>query len=322
MQGRARRVQATAPLHDRRRPAEDGDGQDPALRPPPEVVTVDQRLDIGTGELEVRVDRGHAGAERRPPLVFLHEGLGSVDLWRTFPDDVRHDVGSPTTVVYSRHGYGSSAVVAEPRAVTYMHTEADSRPAGTARTTGTRAAGADRPQRRRLDRPAVRRCRHTWSPDSSCWRPTCSSRTARSLGSRRPASPTRRATLPNACVRYHRDADSTFRGWNDVWLSPAFRSWNIEDRLPSDRLPDPAGPGRRRPVRHARSARRHRTRRRRTVPASRDPRRRPLPPPRSSRRPNPLDAVDRRSISRSPRPLTQTASGRRVALGCDTLHLR
>ena len=32
--------------------------------------------------------------------------------------------------------------------------------------------------------------------------------------------------------RYHADPTATFRGWNDVWLSDDFRSWNIEDRLP------------------------------------------------------------------------------------------
>jgi pimeloyl-ACP methyl ester carboxylesterase len=32
-------------------------------------------------------------------------------------------------------------------------------------------------------------------------------------------------------ARYHRDAEATFRGWNDVWLSPAFRDWSIEAYL-------------------------------------------------------------------------------------------
>jgi pimeloyl-ACP methyl ester carboxylesterase len=31
--------------------------------------------------------------------------------------------------------------------------------------------------------------------------------------------------------RYHRDAERTFRLWNDIWLAPEFRSWNIEDVL-------------------------------------------------------------------------------------------
>ena len=32
--------------------------------------------------------------------------------------------------------------------------------------------------------------------------------------------------------RYHLDVDSAFRGWNDIWLSSAFRDWNIESYLP------------------------------------------------------------------------------------------
>jgi pimeloyl-ACP methyl ester carboxylesterase len=31
--------------------------------------------------------------------------------------------------------------------------------------------------------------------------------------------------------RYHRDAEATFRLWNDIWLAPEFRDWNIEDVL-------------------------------------------------------------------------------------------
>jgi pimeloyl-ACP methyl ester carboxylesterase len=39
--------------------------------------------------------------------------------------------------------------------------------------------------------------------------------------------------LAERLARYHLDVESTFRGWNDVWLSAEFRSWNIEDRLPA-----------------------------------------------------------------------------------------
>jgi len=38
-------------------------------------------------------------------------------------------------------------------------------------------------------------------------------------------------------LRYHVDPDSAFHGWNDIWLDPAFRAWNIEDRLPLIRCP-------------------------------------------------------------------------------------
>ena len=67
--------------------------------------------------------------------------------------------------------------------------------------------------------------------------------------------------LRERMARHHVDVDATFRGWNDVWLSEAFRSWDITDRSGRDRRPDPPRPGHRRPVRQPRPARRHRARR-------------------------------------------------------------
>ena len=39
--------------------------------------------------------------------------------------------------------------------------------------------------------------------------------------------------LPQKLGRHHVDAHKTFFGWNDIWLDPAFRSWNIESVLPT-----------------------------------------------------------------------------------------
>jgi pimeloyl-ACP methyl ester carboxylesterase len=38
-------------------------------------------------------------------------------------------------------------------------------------------------------------------------------------------------------ARYHEDADSAFFGWNDIWLDPAFRAWNIEREVTRIRCP-------------------------------------------------------------------------------------
>jgi pimeloyl-ACP methyl ester carboxylesterase len=43
--------------------------------------------------------------------------------------------------------------------------------------------------------------------------------------------------LPQKLARHHRDASKTFYGWNDVWLAPAFRRWNIESFLPAITCP-------------------------------------------------------------------------------------
>ena len=60
----------------------------------------------------------------RPTLVFLHEGLGSVAMWRSFPARVARATRC-SAVLYSRRGYGRSEPMTEPRAVRYMHDEAE-----------------------------------------------------------------------------------------------------------------------------------------------------------------------------------------------------
>ena len=94
-----------------------------------------------------------------PPLVFLHEGLGCVEMWRGFPAAVHAALGRPPALVYSRAGYGHSGPAALPRPVTYMHHEADVVLPALLAATRDRAAAARRPQRRRVDRPAPRRRR-------------------------------------------------------------------------------------------------------------------------------------------------------------------
>ncbi len=191
-----------------------------------------QRLLIGPGELEVRVERAAGGAEDLPPLVFLHEGLGSIDLWRAFPDEVRLGAGSPMSVVYSRHGYGWSAVVEGPRPVDYMHHEADvvlaallvrigiERPVLVGHSDGASIALLYAGARHPVAGLALL-APHVFVEDVSV---------AGVDGARRAYEST---DLADRLARHHRNAESTLRGWNDVWLSPEFRSWNIEARLPT-----------------------------------------------------------------------------------------
>ena len=78
-------------------------------------------LDVCGHRLEVV--RIHGAREDAPELVFLHEGLGSVSLWKDFPARVAEATGCPVTV-YSRYGSGNSDLLKEPRTVRYMHDEA------------------------------------------------------------------------------------------------------------------------------------------------------------------------------------------------------
>jgi len=63
------------------------------------------------------------GAADRAPLLFLHEGLGSVRLWRGWPAAVAAATGR-RAVAYSRLGHGFSDLPSAPRTVGFMHEEA------------------------------------------------------------------------------------------------------------------------------------------------------------------------------------------------------
>ena len=81
-----------------------------------------QQSFVEAGGHRLEVER-FAGDPSRPTLVFLHEGLGSVSLWKDFPASVAAATGCPV-VVYSRYGYGQSDLLEAPFAVDYMHREA------------------------------------------------------------------------------------------------------------------------------------------------------------------------------------------------------
>ena len=171
-----------------------------------------------------------AGDPALPELVFLHEGLGSVSHWRDFPAKVAAATGCPV-MIYSRYGSGNSDVLAEPRTVRYMHHEAlDTLPAllsalsirnpilvghSDGASIAIVYAGAhDSLRGLALLAP------HVFVEELSI----------RSIAK---AKTTFESTnLPELLARHHRDAARTFWGWNDIWLHPEFRQWNIEEYLP------------------------------------------------------------------------------------------
>ena len=215
-----------------RRAAEDGDGEDPSLRPARAArrcpVTL---ISVGGTAIDVEHTPGTP-----PALVFLHEGLGSIALWRSFPAEVRRACGKPELLIYSRAGYGHSEPVNAPRHVTYMHDEADDvLPAVLASfgiTTPILVGHSDGASiallyagRGGQTCGLVLLAPHVFVEDRSI------------EGIEAARDSYREGDLAVRLARHHDDADSTFWGWNDLWLSPEFRSWNIEDRLPGVTCP-------------------------------------------------------------------------------------
>jgi pimeloyl-ACP methyl ester carboxylesterase len=163
-------------------------------------------------------------------LVFLHEGLGSVSHWRDFPERVATSTGCQVTV-YSRYGCGNSDLLTEARPFSYMHDEAlrslpdllaelkIENPILIGHSDGAsialiHAGACDRVRGLVLLAP------HVFVEDLS----------VASIAEARVKFET--TNLPEKLARHHRDAARTFWGWNNIWLHPDFRRWNIEEYLP------------------------------------------------------------------------------------------
>ena len=175
-----------------------------------------------------------------PTIVFLHEGLGSVALWRDFPDRLCDAVGR-SGLVYSRYGYGRSEPLTdwkdEPRGVDFMHDEAIhplpelldrleiDAPVLLGHSDGGSIALLHTALTKRPVTALVLMAPHVLVEDVS-------------IASIEAAKVTYETTdFRDKLARYHADIDSAFRGWNDIWLDPDFRSWNIESVLPAIRCP-------------------------------------------------------------------------------------
>jgi len=172
--------------------------------------------------------------DEAPTLVFLHEGLGSVSMWRDFPKRIAEMAGSGA-LVYSRWGYGASDPVTLPRPLSYMHDEAmtlteilaaqkirDAVLVGHSDGASIAIMAAAAPSVRAL----VLEAPHVFCEDVS----------VKSIAAA--ADAFTRGDLRARLLRHHGDnVDGAFWGWNRAWLDPGFRAWNIEEYLPRVRVP-------------------------------------------------------------------------------------
>ncbi|MBV8148544.1 MAG: alpha/beta hydrolase [Candidatus Eremiobacteraeota bacterium] len=170
-----------------------------------------------------------------PVLIFLHEGLGSASLWRHFPIVLAELTGC-AAIVYSRYGNGFSTPLTGARTPAYMHEEAlETLPrllhawrvedvilvgqSDGASIALLYAAG------RASVRALVLEAPHLFVEEMSI----------RSIDAIRHEY--ENTSLRARLSSFHADGDRTFYGWNDVWQSPEFSSWNIEPSTARVRVP-------------------------------------------------------------------------------------
>lgn len=178
------------------------------------------------------------GPADAPTLVFLHEGLGCVAMWRDVPDRLAAATGCGA-LIYSRAGYGGSDPIVLPRPVSYLSVEACEVLPRVLAATGVAdavlvghsdgatiallyaAALAEGPVR-----GAAILSPHVYVEDVTL------------AGIREAKLAFEAGDLRPRLARFHGgNVDGAFYGWCDTWLNPAFRDWNVEAVLPAVSIP-------------------------------------------------------------------------------------
>ncbi|EWC42812.1 alpha/beta fold hydrolase [Stutzerimonas stutzeri] len=172
-----------------------------------------------------------------PVLVLLHEGLGSLDLWKDFPAQLADACAAPV-LAYSRQGYGRSSPVTLPRPLDYLSQD-----------------GPDELERV-LDGLALEPVILIGHSDGASialayaarqdprivgvvvLAPHVDVEPASIEGVRRTVKAYARGDLRERLHAYHGDnLDGAFRGWSETWLEPDFASWNLYPALPRIQVP-------------------------------------------------------------------------------------
>jgi pimeloyl-ACP methyl ester carboxylesterase len=195
-------------------------------------------IDLDWAGRRVRIEHEWVGRDRRdaPLIVFLHEGLGSLAMWRDFPARLCAAVGA-RGLVYSRPGYGRSTPRAanEAWAPDFMHRQAyEVLPALLA------ALGVDAVAEKpwlfgHSDGGSIALLYAARFNQALSGAIVLAPHIMVEAGSLASIARARQAYLETdlraRLARYHDDPDSAFWGWNDIWLHPSFRAWSIESEI-------------------------------------------------------------------------------------------
>jgi pimeloyl-ACP methyl ester carboxylesterase len=194
------------------------------------------RAMVNIGAVELETAFVPPDVPGRPVIVFLHEGLGSLSIWRDFPTRLAKALGCGA-LVYSRHGYGRSTICEVGFEPDYMHREAletlpalldhfeIERPILYGHSDGASISLIHAGGSGRGVRGVIVEAPHVFVEDESL------------VGLDMALDAFRNQGLRESLARHHRNADLTFSNWHTVWGSQAFRDWNLEGFLPAIQVP-------------------------------------------------------------------------------------
>ena len=193
-----------------------------------EYITID--------DAKIRFKRIEGDAEK-PTLVFLHEGLGCIEMWKDFPAELCR-LTRCSGLLYDRQGFGGSSSLSRKRDINYVHDYACSELTTLVQklipnkahilighSDGASIAliygATEQPRLRGI----VSEAAHVFVEEKTIKGIKAADRQYERYG-------------PKGLTKYHGSrTHAVFKGWSITWLSDWFRSWNIEALLPAVKCP-------------------------------------------------------------------------------------
>lgn len=186
-----------------------------------EIVWQDEQIQLNDGvSLQLRWGRQRSGQER-PVIVLLHEALGCIAMWKSFPQQLAEATGL-NVLVYERRGYGGSTPITLPRPDDYLLEEGEVwLPQLLDRLGLEQVILFGHSDGGSLAQIGAASC-----PDQVVAIVTLAAHIyvdSLTLGGIREAVERYRTTdLPQRLARYHGDrTELLFRAWSDTWLRPS-----------------------------------------------------------------------------------------------------
>lgn len=201
-------------------------------------------VDIEWAGRPVRIEHVWVGERQAqaPLVVFLHEGLGSVSMWKDFPERLCR-AANCRGLLYSRPGYGQSTPrgADEHWAPDFMHRQAREVLPALLAALGVDAAASPPWLFGHSDGGSIALLYAAMFPDRLSGAIVLAPHilvedlSIASIEQARLAYV--QGDLRQRLARHHADVDSAFWGWNRIWLNPAFRDWNMSAALGDIRAP-------------------------------------------------------------------------------------
>jgi pimeloyl-ACP methyl ester carboxylesterase len=198
-------------------------------------------LDIAAGGRRLQIEHAWVGVDdpAAPLLVFLHEGLGSLSLWRDFPQRLCAAIGW-RGLVYSRPGYGQSTPrpPAERWGLDFLHQQSETVLPALLAALGVQGRYALLGHSDGGSIALIHAARHAERVSAAVvMAPHILVEEFGLVSIRAAREQYLQGTLRQGLARHHVDPDSAFWGWNDIWLSPDFPQWRITSELKNIQAP-------------------------------------------------------------------------------------